>query len=625
MGARDCELGRALCLICFPPVSRSLHCSREDAEVWHWLLRRVRRLADPLEFRVILHEGAEPPEWQLSRLTAPPQVHFTSLDSIIGALLESVGSGDWDAIVYLTLNCGFAPEDSIARLLAEHRAKATWYTSFSGLPEGVSPAVLGRELLQLAASVTLLAQEMSSMGTDAFFRRCVDVARQTEYPEAKLYEVPVPWESPGRLLPPRVEIHTPSGRVRLRRISRNLEDPSVDGLELLARWRQDDDREQRTGRWTPWISQGPGTERILFVSNPSAYSGAEEAICRTIQGLCDFRSGLYALVGLEGHFASQLRALGVNVSVAGQDISIPTSDNAKLIADVLHASDPHVVHLNSFSGPLIGHFAKLRGCGIVYHVRVSSIAPIFDAVRQCDAVIAVSEYVKTNAVRAGLAADKVTVVYDGVETETWLPVTDEEKAGAKNRRGIDPCKITVLMIGRYAPNKRHDLLVQAVASLPERAGVHLVIVGESHGSNAWENHLDDLLLRTGVGSQTTKLGFQTDVRQIQKAADICVLCSEQEPLGMAILEAMSMSIPVIVSDDGGLQELVGDRCGVVVRPAVAALAQALSRLIGDPRLRSLLGRNGRELCLQKCRVEDCASSIELIYRKLITQQRCAVA
>ncbi len=281
------------------------------------------------------------------------------------------------------------------------------------------------------------------------------------------------------------------------------------------------------------------------------------------------------------------------------------------------------VHLNSFSGPLLAHLAKLRDCALVYHLRVASIGPIIDTVRQCDAVIAVSEYVKTKAIQAGTAADKVTAIHDGVDTGVWLPVSDADKADAKERLGIDPRLITILMIGRYSQNKRHDLLVQAIASLPERDDVHLMLVGESYSSTEWENYIDALLLRTGVGVRTTKLRFQKDVRRIQAAADICVLCSEREPLGMAILEAMSMSVPVIVSDDGGLRELVGNNRGIVVKPEPAVLAQALSRLIGDPRLRSFLGSNGRKICLQKCTVEHCASSVALVYGSLRNHQQCA--
>jgi glycosyltransferase EpsD len=216
-----------------------------------------------------------------------------------------------------------------------------------------------------------------------------------------------------------------------------------------------------------------------------------------------------------------------------------------------------------------------------------------------------------------ISCEKLRVVYDGVDTRLWSPVSAFKRAEAKRQLGITPSRITVLMIARYARNKRHDLLIEAVAGMSQREAIHIILVGESFESAQCEEDVNELLSGTGLDRQTTKLRFQRDIRAVEAAADICVLCSEAEPLGMSVLEAMAMGIPVIVSEDGGLQELVHGGAGFVVGQDGSGLGEALSILASDPLLRASLGARGRQICIESCDVKRCASSIELIYDSVL--------
>ena len=615
MDTSTTAVSRVLCVLTLQPASHSLSCAPDEAANWHWLLERVRRACGSLTFRAVVFDGAEPAEFRFGTDVTDVPMHVTRCGSELAALNELLSSGMWDTVVYLRLECAFAPDASLQSLLLAHAQNQSWLTTFLGLPESVSPCVVSRRVIDLAAGISGLLPGGNSLPVTSLFRKCVEVARHTEHPEAAACDVPM-WgdEATRPRMPATLNLRTPRSRERLNRLRRDM--PDADGTALLVRWRDDDDEVQRLSRLTAWMIPASGPTRVLFVSNPSAFSGSESALCATIQGLAGLCGELTALVALEGHFAEQLRALGIKVVVAGEDLNSLNADTAKMAAAVLSQSDPHIVHFNGFSGPIVGHFARLRGCRLVYHLRVANVSPLVAHLQECDSVIAVSEFVKKRAVTAGVLSDKVEVVYDGVDTATWVPVTEAERSDAKRQLGIDPSLVTVLMIGRYAENKRQDLLVSALASLPNRDRIQLLLVGESYGSFEWERHIDQIIAECELTSRVTKLGFQKEIRQVEVAADISVLCSEDEPLGMAILEAMSMAIPVVVSDDSGLSELVTPDCGFVVKPGVQSLAAVLAELSANSTLRSELGRRGRHVCLQRCKAQDCASSIEKIYRRL---------
>jgi len=495
---------------------------------------------------------------------------------------------------------------------------------FSGLPRGVSPVVFENRMLDMAAAAHRLAGNVEvDYDLGDLFRRCVSVCRATEHPEAcdRELDAVARYSLAPEGLPEAVALFTPAAQTRLCGVTHDFSVKSFSGATLLYRWKTQLLREQTEWDWKPWATPKQSSKaRVLFASNPSAYSGAEQALCLTIQALSREKYSLSAIVALDGFFAEQLCSLGVNVHVVGREFLTPSMENARTLSGLISCCDPDVLHINSACGSLLPALAKLHGATLLYHLRVPPSARVSDVVCSADTIVAVSHYVKSLALRLELPEARIRVVYDGVDTSRWVPVSDEEKRRAKGRLGIDPSKICVLMIARYAPNKRHDVLVEALARLPHRDRLHLILVGESMGSLKWEANIGRLLEETGISAHTTRLGFQNDIIAVEAAADICVLCSEREPLGMAVLEAMAMGIPVVVTEDGGPKELVvrREQSGLVVKAgSPEALAHALATLVDDQGLRRKLGAKGRRLCTDLLDARHCAAQIEEIYDELV--------
>ncbi len=143
-------------------------------------------------------------------------------------------------------------------------------------------------------------------------------------------------------------------------------------------------------------------------------------------------------------------------------------------------------------------------------------------------------------------------------------------------------------VGRLAPQKRADLLVEAFGRMREPAS--LVVVGDGpdrervHGLAAGlpRVHLTGFVEHTAVPAVLASL-------------DVLVLPSAYEEMGSVLTEAMASGLPVVASDVGGIPEVVRDgQTGLLVPPGdVAALAAALDRLAADPGLRARLSAGAR--------------------------------
>lgn len=149
------------------------------------------------------------------------------------------------------------------------------------------------------------------------------------------------------------------------------------------------------------------------------------------------------------------------------------------------------------------------------------------------------------------------------------------------------------IVARLAPMKGHRDLLRAwrqiVASFE---GAVLAVVGEGEE----EEPLRALVRSLELERSVLFLGFRRDVQEVLRALDVFVLPSvRDEGCSNTLLEAMWQGVPAVVTDCGGLPEVIDDGVDGLIVPAgdPHALSGALSRLLGDPALRQRLGNAAR--------------------------------
>jgi glycosyltransferase involved in cell wall biosynthesis len=113
------------------------------------------------------------------------------------------------------------------------------------------------------------------------------------------------------------------------------------------------------------------------------------------------------------------------------------------------------------------------------------------------------------------------------------------------------------------------------------------------------------------------LGFHKDVRRLLAAADVFVLSSWREGLSFAVLEAMSLALPPLVSDAPGNVEAVGDAGVVFPRGDEQSLADTLRTLAGDSSMRRDLGDRARERVLREFRSDVMVEQTRALYERVL--------
>lgn len=158
--------------------------------------------------------------------------------------------------------------------------------------------------------------------------------------------------------------------------------------------------------------------------------------------------------------------------------------------------------------------------------------------------------------------------------------------------------LRIVSCARLNPCKGHHFLIEAVGHL-NRSGIdcQLTVLGADDSTGAYRRRLEELVDRLGLGDKVRLPGPAKEAEVVATLADahVFALASQAEPLGVAIMEAMSMELPVVVTNAGGVPELVTDGAeGILVPPGeVVSLAEAISRIARDPDLARRLGTQGR--------------------------------
>ncbi|MDP2787989.1 MAG: exopolysaccharide biosynthesis GT4 family glycosyltransferase EpsE [Pseudomonadota bacterium] len=164
----------------------------------------------------------------------------------------------------------------------------------------------------------------------------------------------------------------------------------------------------------------------------------------------------------------------------------------------------------------------------------------------------------------------------------------------------DAGELAIFSCGRLNPGKGYPYLIAAVDALKQQGlAVRLEIAGEDdQGGSGYRKVLEARIAEAGLEDSVILLGAvaEEQVMRHLESAHVFALASLAEPLGVVIMEAMAMNVPVVATNGGGVSELVADGVdGILVNTCDAdALAEAIARIARDPELAGRLSAASRE-------------------------------
>lgn len=204
----------------------------------------------------------------------------------------------------------------------------------------------------------------------------------------------------------------------------------------------------------------------------------------------------------------------------------------------------------------------------------------------------------------------------GLDPEVFAP---GDGAGVRQALGLSG--FVVGYVGRLVPQKGVDILLHAVARLPDTS---VLIVGGGPMREA----LQALTEKLGIAHRVCFLPAVpvAEVPAYLRAMDVLVLPSRTTPnwkeqFGHVLIEAMACQVPVVGSSSGAIPEVVGPAGLIFPEGDTAALAQVLEQLRTGPALREQLGKAGRQRVLERYTHAHIARQTAEIYRQVLAGRR----
>ena len=338
--------------------------------------------------------------------------------------------------------------------------------------------------------------------------------------------------------------------------------------------------------------------KILYLINYAGSGGSE----RYVELLARYYHGSKASCGLcyniDGPLVEKMRALGIPVYQLPMKSPLDLSA-AKKLAVLCRQEGYDVIHAQYPRENDIAILARNFGCRakIVFtsHL-IMEQPPLWRILNRIftpknHAVLTVCTYGRQVLERAGVAKDKIRIVFNGVDTAA-VPVRDR---AVLKEFGIRDDEKVITILTRFSEEKGVPFLLRSIARLKEQTDIpfRLLLVGTGPDFDRDR----ELLPRLGIEDRVVLTGFRSDTARLLAASDIYLNSSSSEAMSFAILEALGAGLPLVLTDVGGNPELVntGEVSGLLVPYGdEEGYARAIRTLLEDDALRARFSAAARK-------------------------------
>lgn len=322
------------------------------------------------------------------------------------------------------------------------------------------------------------------------------------------------------------------------------------------------------------------------------------------------------------NFAKNLEMQGVEVSVIAPRISnedmISRQGNMTVyrvsrimplfsIIGLINKTKPDILHVhapNFFSSNAIiaARLMNLPIVATVHRAEIDEISGLLRLARKIildkfDKIIAVSNFTRSLALKAGAKEDKITTIYNSCNEELFLP---KRKLDLREKLALPKNKKIILYVGNLVKIKGVYTLIESCRILRSNTQDFLVLI---IGDGFERKSLESLVASYGLADEVKFLNWMppSELPKYYNAADVFVLPSLSEGHSVALLEAMASGLPIVASIAGGNKETIEEGSNGFLFDVGRAdlLAEKIQKILTDTNLHNHMSLNCSETYTKK--------------------------
>jgi len=293
--------------------------------------------------------------------------------------------------------------------------------------------------------------------------------------------------------------------------------------------------------------------------------------------------------------------------------------------DIIHAHNMH--YFSEVHARIIEDLAKKRGSPLILTAHNTwDDLTFLELTHKIDWVhiIAVSHFIKKEIMGIGIDDRKITVIHHGIDQDKFKPEVDTTEIFKKYP--LLKGKRVIFHPARIGLAKGADTSIKAINLVRERFPEVILVLAGSRNIIDWgETQQKDIaylvsLIRHFKLEDNVLIDVYSleQMRQLYAASSICLYPSSVgEPFGLTMLEAMASARPMIITDSGGMPEVIKDGINGFVIPVrdFEALAAKITQLLEDDKLSRRLGYTGRQMVDSQYTKERVVKDILGVYKK----------
>jgi glycosyltransferase involved in cell wall biosynthesis len=366
-------------------------------------------------------------------------------------------------------------------------------------------------------------------------------------------------------------------------------------------------------------------KRILYLTlYPDLKHGGQVSLLNLLQGLDRNRYVPMLIVPEEDTLAEEARKLDIEVEIHPpwpHVFKTPLWKTIKSLCqmrrsisrfkpDIIHVDVPRIAHLIS----LVKGKAKL-----LMHLRVTNFDGFSDRLLayECDAMIAIAKGVADRfKAYPKKTRNKIDIVYNGVNTNRFSPVTPEQKSELRKLFSLDSKSLIAVVLAEFVEFKNHDFLLDIWKPIHKRTGAKLIFAGTDGGKL---DHLKMRVKEEQLNEIVEFLPFVEKPYQLFQTSDLNLLASKSsEGFGRVIVEAGSCGVPSVASDYPGINEAIEhNKSGLLLLINNKKLwTESIVELLNDKKEIQRLGNRARWLACEKFSQEAYSNGVMDVYEKL---------